>query len=170
MKLPKGKVNVLNNKCKMVSLDTSSTKTGYAIYINGKLDKSGTYDLSKMKENRFENMCISLSNFIKKQEPEIVVVETTAVTRNAQVQRMLTEIIGVCRGCALTMGAEFVELRPTQWRKAVCNKDEKPPKVREELKKWSYDKVKEAYGVTPHTDDESDAILIGQALINLRNE
>lgn len=155
-------------ECKMISLDTSSSKTGYAIFINGNIEKSGVYDLSKMKENRFKTMCISLANFIKGQKPEIVVVETTAVTRNAQVQRMLTEIIGVCRGAAYVIGAEFVELRPTEWRKAVCDTDEKPPKIKEELKKWSSNKVKELFNIESKTDDQADAILIGQALINIR--
>lgn len=154
----------------MISLDTSSTKTGFGIFFNGKLEKSGVYDLSKIKENRFERMCVSLAEFIKTQKPEIVVVETTAVTRNAQVQRMLTEIIGVCRGAAYVVDAEFVELRPAEWRKAVCDKDEKPPKTRDELKGWSRNKVEITYRIVPKTDDEADAILIGQALINMRKE
>lgn len=61
---------------------------------------------------------------------------------------------------------DWQDLRPTQWRKYAALEGEKVPKKREELKKWSINKVSEIFGVNV-TDDESDAILIGLAYCNI---
>lgn len=156
-----------NKICKMVSIDSSSSISGYAYFENGILKNSGRIDLHKEKDSeiRIENMCLNLIDILNQYKPDIVVVEMTVVTRGAATQRMLSEIVGVIRGWALCNYAEFVRLRPSEWRKLVKNDDEFVPKKREELKIWSANKVNEIYNKEVE-DDESDAILLGLARIN----
>lgn len=152
----------------MVSLDTSSTETGYAYFENGILIKSGTINLKKEKvvEIRLEDMCLSIIEILSKYKPETVVIEMTVVERGASTQRLLSEIVGVVRGWSLCNYAEFVSMRPTNWRKLVCDEDEIAPKKRNDCKPWSINKVAQIYSIRVN-DNESDAILIGLARINM---
>lgn len=155
-------------KYKMVSLDTSSTETGYAYFENGILIESGVINLKKEKdiEIRLEDMCLNIINVLSEYKPETVVIEMTVVERGASTQRLLSEIVGVVRGWALCNYAEFVIFRPSVWRKYVCAEDEKVPKKRADCKLWSMHKVKQLFSIEVD-DNESDAILVGQARINM---
>lgn len=155
-------------KYRMVSLDTSSTKSGYAYWENGELIESGLLDTSKEKDReiRLEDMCLSVIKVLDKYKPKTVVIEMTVVERNAQTQRILSEIVGVVRGWTLCNYAEFVSMRPTQWRKLICDTDEKAPRKREECKTWSVQKARQLYNYALDDDNISDAILVGRARIN----
>lgn len=154
---------------KLIGLDTSSSKSGYSIFINGEYMNSGVIDwhTEKNSDIRLHKMCISLLYVLNQEQPNIVVAEMTAVTRNASAQRMLTMILGVIYGWCIVHNVEFVMLRPTEWR-ALISKEKKGRK-REELKAWSIKTVKEKYGLEV-SDDEADSILIGQSLINKRDK
>lgn len=153
------------SKYRMLSLDTSSTISGWAYWENAKLIKSGVIaPKSKDKEERLDSMCLSLLDTLNTYKPQTVVIEMTVVERNAQTQRLLSEIVGVVRGWAILNNSEFVSFRPNDWRKLVC-RDEKIPKKREECKTWSIEKVLQSYKIKAD-DNESDAILIGEARIN----
>lgn len=158
------------SKYRMVSLDTSSTKTGWAYFESGKLKESGVIDCHKEKDSeiRLEDMCFAICDLLTAKKAKTVVIEMTVVVRNAAAQRMLSEIVGVVRGWSLCNFAEFVRLRPTEWRKLIC-KDGKVPTKRDEAKAWSIQMVKEDFKKIV-SDDEADAILIGQARINQMNE
>ena len=154
---------------KLMGLDTSSSKTGYSIFVNGEYSSSEVIDFHKEKNSdvRLNKMCISLLYTLNKEQPNIVVAEMTVVTRNTAAQRMLTMILGVIYGWCVVRNVEFIMLRPAEWR-ALISKEKKGRK-REELKAWSIKTVKEKYGIDV-SDDESDAILIGQSLINKRDK
>lgn len=111
-------------------------------------------------------MILNIYQLIEKEQPQIVVAEMTAVARNAQAQRNLTLILGAIKGKCLEKNIFFCLLRPSEWRKLVNISNEKLPRRREELKRWSLEKVKEEYKIEDINDDVSDAILIGQAYIN----
>lgn len=153
-------------KYRMVSLDTSSTKTGWAYWEAGELTEYGEIDHSKEKdiEVRFEDMCLSILSLLNRLKPETIVIEMESVTRNAHTQRILTEIIGVVHGWALSNYAEYVEYRPLAWRKLNCEEEEKVPAKREDAKAWSITKIKNLFEKDT-TDNEADAILIGRARI-----
>lgn len=106
---------------------------------------------------------------IEREAPDIVVIEETVVLRNPQTQRILTMILGAVFGSCVCNNYKYYSLRPTQWRKAV-HADECLPKKREELKVWSLNRVKSLYGIDNITDDVSDAILIGQAFLNIKGD
>lgn len=156
------------NKCKLISYDTSTKSTGYAVYLSGKFEKYDLLDFKHIKntEERINEMILKIYEIIKKEKPQIIVAEMTVVPRNAQSQRYLTMILGAIQGKCIDENIFFYLFRPTEWRKLVCNNNEKPPRKREELKKWSIEKTYLLFGVENINDDISDAILIGQAYIN----
>ena len=157
---------------KILSLDTSSKVTGYAVFNNGKLIRYSSIDKSDIKnsDERMQDMVRCLIILIEREAPDVVVVEETVVTRNPQTQRMLSMILGAVFGTCVSNHFNYYSLRPTQWRKVVRGDDEKLPKKREELKLWSISKVAELFDINDISDDISDAILIGQAFININQE
>ena len=150
---------------KVIGLDTSSNSTGWSIFIDGEYSKSGIIDCGSIKDTqtRLKKMCSTLLSFLNTNSPDIVTVEMTVVSRNASAQRMLTMILGVVYGWCIIHNAYFEMLRPSEWRALISN--EKKGRKRNELKLWSVRKVKELFNIDV-TDDESDAILIGQAYVN----
>ena len=158
-------------ECKLMSIDSSTNTTGYAFFINGILKSYSTCDYSYIKntQKRIDNMILFICEMIENERPDIVVTELTVVNRNAEAQRNLTMILGAIRYKCLELKIEYYSLRPTEWRKLIKDKEEKIPRKREELKKWSINKIKENYNIETHSDDLSDAILIGQGYINSFN-
>lgn len=148
---------------KILSLDTSSKITGYAVFNNGKLIRYSSIDKSDIKnsDERMQDMVRCLIILIEREAPDVVVVEETVVTRNPQTQRMLSMILGAVFGTCVSNHFNYCSLRPTQWRKAVRSDDEKLPRKRDELKLWSINKVAELFDINDISDDISDAILIG---------
>ena len=148
----------------MVSLDTSTTITGYAIWINGVLDKSGIIDHSKEKniEKRIEYMVNAIYGLIKKSD--IVVIESTKVPRGVSAQRYLTQLLGAVWGFCIDKKIEYVEYAPSVWRKLIAG-ERKIPRKREEAKQWDIKEAKKL-GYKPCDDNEADAILIGIARMN----
>ena len=149
-------------------MDTSTSSTGYAVYISGKLHRYDLIDFKRIKntDERIKEMILKIYEIIETENPQIIVAEMTVVTRNAQAQRNLTMILGAIQGKCLENNIFFSLLRPTEWRKLVNNEKEKLPRKREELKQWSKQKVSDILGINDINDDISDAILIGQAYIN----
>ena len=156
------------SECKLISLDTSTSSTGYAVYISGKLHRYDLIDFKRIKntDERIKEMILKIYEIIETEKPQIIVAEMTVVTRNAQAQRNLTMILGAIQGKCMENNIFFSLLRPTEWRKLVNNEKEKLPRKREELKQWSKQKVSDILGINDINDDISDAILIGQAYIN----
>ncbi len=97
----------------LVSLDLSSTCTGYAKYINGELNTHGTFDFSKSKPSvRPKNMKKSIINYLLLTKPQIVVVESHPNKRNIKEQKMLSELNGIIEGFCMLNYAEFVTQAP----------------------------------------------------------
>lgn len=149
-----------------LSIDSSSTSTGWALFIDYNYVKSGVIDLKGIKDSltRLDDMVLTILDLVKETKPDVVVVEEMVVTRNPQVARMLTMILGAIYGYCIQNNISYCTLRPTEWR-ALITKDKKPRK-REELKQWSKDKVRELFEIDDVNDDISDAILIGRAYVN----
>ena len=155
----------------ILGLDTSSTSTGWSLFVDNKYQKSGLIDLrKKYKETpeRLKYMVVELQNLIDRYSPTTVVIETPVVARNPQTQRLLTTIYGAVYGKCVWDDIQFKDFRPTEWRKLIDSG--KKPRKREELKEWSKQKVHTLFGIENIiNDDVSDAILIGQAYINKCN-
>lgn len=154
--------------CKLLTFDTSTKSTGYALYVSGKLDKYELINFEHIKdtEMRISKMIKYIYKVIKEIDPQIIVTEMTVVTRNAQAQRNLTMILGAIYGYCLKKDIFYCSFRPTEWRKLINISNDKLPRKREELKEWSIQKVNQLFDITDINDDMSDAILLGQAYIN----
>lgn len=143
----------------MVSLDTSSESSGYAVYEAGILGEHGHLDHFKKTEGEFhvQNMNKDLISLLNRIKPAIVVIEKPPYAKgNPNTHVILCIIIGVVRGWCLEHDCEFDLVHTSVWR-AALNPFYPVPKKREDLKKWST----QIAGVID--DNEADAILIGRA-------
>ena len=147
---------------KLLSIDSSTSSTGYAVFIDGKYSRSGCIQIND--DDKLTKMIEHIYSLIINEDPDIIVVEEMVVVRNAQVARYLTMIIGAIFGKCLDNGIYYSSIRPTEWRKLID--PGKKPRKRAELKEWSVQKVKELFDIEGVSDDIADAILIGQAYIN----
>ena len=152
---------------KMLSLDTATRHTGYALFKNGRYEKSGCLSVKSEESDPVDKMLTKISSLLKKYKPNIIVVEDTMVPRNAKVQRDLTEILGAIRFWCVENNSFYYAIKPTEWRKLVKSPDESIPTERKGLKNWAKQKSQKYTHKYITYDDESDAILIGQAYINL---
>lgn len=150
----------------MISLDISTTSTGYAVYGNALLIRSGVIIANnKSMTDRQMVMIEHIHKLFDEYAPVIVVAEEATPTRNAKVMRSLAMISGAAMGWCACHDAEFVLYKPSEWRKLVCNQGESVPFRRDEAKLWAVQKVHDMHGMNVN-DDEAEAILIGQARIN----
>lgn len=155
---------------KMCSIDSSSKKTGIAIYKNGKYKDYRLLDYSndKSMESRFKKMAIGILNTLDELNPDIIYIEETVVLRNAQTQRFLTRLQGVVYAWCVMNDCEFNTIRPASWRKCINLPQGKNIK-REQLKQEAIQYVKEKYSIDVG-DDVADAICIGDAVIKMFGE
>lgn len=157
---------------KILSLDTSTKNSGFAVFIDGELNRFSSIDLSHIGDtwSRMNQMVFSLYGLIEEEQPDYIAIEQTAVARNPHTQRLLTMILGAVYGECVKFGIGYYSLTPNEWRKAVKHKDEKLPRKGEELKIWGINLAKRLYGIDCINDNISDAILIGRAFINMIEE
>lgn len=166
-----------NKNTTLLSLDTSSTITGWALFENGEYKTSGILNWSHIKKmnERLEIMYIDIIQNIQKLEPDIIVLEKDIVgsgkRQNMSTINTLVKLIGGIWGYCLQLNSNttmdytngdfkifYTEYSPSEWRKLVGIKERK----REECKKASIKRVKEKYGIEVD-DNEADAINIGDA-------
>lgn len=151
-------------RCKLISLDTSSSETGYAIFEDAYYASSGILSPDKKLKGqpKMDDMCKRIVKLLTSENPDIVIIERMSVGRNVATARMLAEIIGVVYGwCLSHEGVYYEELTPSQWRGYLGIQGKGK---REELKQVSIDYVND-HGIKVKSDNEADAICIGFAYI-----
>lgn len=160
-------------KCKLLALDTSSSKTGWAIFENAKYKKSGVIDFDtneckkKYKgnsEQRLEDMCLAIINLLKEYKPDIIVIEKLNVGRNMVAVRHLAKVIGVVYCYSILNDCFYYEIQASQWRSQIGIQSTK--KDRKQLKQEAIEYVKNTLGIDV-TDDEADSICAGIGYIKI---
>lgn len=153
-------------ECIMLAIDSSTSKSGIAIFKNGAYQESSLLDCTNFKnmEDRFKEMSLKLIHILDKYKPYIIYIEETVVNRNVAVQRFLTRLQGVIYGYCVLNNCEFNTIRPTSWRK-LAGINQKGKK-RDDLKKLAINAVYQRLGIIVG-DDEAEAILIGIAALEL---
>ena len=155
------------SKTKMISMDTSTTKTGWAYFENSVYISSGVINLDtkeskkKYKNNtdlRIKDMCLNIFSLLNKYSPDIIVVEKLNVCRNMAVVRKLSKIIDIVYVYSIINNCTYYEIQPTQWRSKLGLQEGK--KKREDFKQASINYIKETHGIDVG-DDEADSICAG---------
>lgn len=150
-------------KCRMISIDSSTTSSAYAVFDNGIYKESHLITLEGPMDERFKDMSKQLLSVLECQNPDIIYIEDTVVPRNVQTQRFLTRLQGVIYAYSIFHDCEFNTIRPTEWRKYVGINQGR--KKRGQLKEEAIKLVKEKFNLEVN-DDEAEAVLIGLAVIN----
>lgn len=107
---------------RLLSLDMSTKKTGYAIFNNGKLEK---YDLIEAKEqdilSRIMQMYLHIQELIEKQKIDCLVCEDVPVSQHSNLE--VGKNLCILQGCLLVLSnlhnLELNRLKPTEWRAQI---------------------------------------------------
>lgn len=146
----------------LLSLDTSTTTTGYSVFVNAEYDESGILSTAKAND-KFNVMAIGIIDLMNNIRPDIIVIEQVNVSRNMVATRKLCALVGVVHGWAIEHGVDCYEIGPTEWRGQIGIQSK--GRTRNEFKALSKAYAEEKIGIKDITDDESDAVCIGLAYI-----
>lgn len=158
---------------KILAFDQSTIRTGWALFEDGHLKESGVYDIHKIKDERERSylMYQFIYEIALNKQPDKVVAEAVSL-QNPNVRTIveLARVQGLIRAASyhLPFLTDVVFYEPAQWRKTVGIQTGRGIK-RAELKKASMQMVAERYNKQV-SDDEADAILMGQAACSLITE
>lgn len=151
----------------MVSLDTSIRCTGYCVWNDGIYKRSGIISPppKTIGDDALKTEASLILELLDKEKPDIIVVENTYQSGNLQVYRKLSMLVGVVLGWAVSHDCFFEALEAKRWRSAINTEFAKMKRT--DAKAYSIQQANDKYKITVSTDDEADAILIGQAQIEL---
>ena len=146
----------------MLTLDTSTTCTGAAVWKNGELQSVTSLYSTPGELCRDMEMIKEIILYIVKIKPDIVICEDLNVINNIAVAKKLSGIIGAVNGVCIYKNIFFDKISPKIWRKLITGENT-PPKHRKELKQWDIEQVKILFNIDVKNDDEADAVLLGEA-------
>lgn len=155
----------------LISLDQATKITGYAIFINGKLEKYGHLSLTGEPPQRFVKLRNWLLDKIEKSSEynlKIVLEEIQLQEygndnqRNVLTFKRLAQIQGVLLELLTEKNIEYELIYSNVWKKAAGITAFR----RAEQKQQSQDHVYERYGLKV-TDDEADAICLGECALGI---
>lgn len=158
---------------RILAFDQSTQKTGWAVFDDGQLVESGVCDLHKEKDVnvRLQALWQYAIDLVQRWEPNLVVAENVSL-QNPNVKTIveLARVQGLLQAAAysLPVAEPVTYYMPATWRKAVGIQTGRGIK-RADLKKAAIAMVSEQYHKQV-SDDEADAILIGQAAVSLATE
>ena len=149
---------------KVLAFDQSTKVTGWSVFTEGAYVDSGVLDLSKNKntEERSKQMGLEMCKVITDNKPDVVIIEEVAMQSNAQTLKLLARIQGVAIGFCAAHDIPLHILAPTKWRSTLQYKQGNKVK-RDELKRQSFDYVREHFGFDHFSEDRCEAICINVA-------
>ena len=153
----------------MISLDLATKKSGLAYWENGQYKESYIIDFEKIKDidERTEQMGKKLISALNYYKPTLVYSEDSFNGKNPKTMKCLCRIHGIVMGWCLANDVEYHFIMPSAWRKHIPDFPNGRAIKREQQKEFSIQYVAEHYGFTPLGDDQSDAILVGEAVIKM---
>lgn len=148
---------------RILAIDQSTTKSGYALFSETDLTRWGVLDHHKNKDpdGRFQEMCKHIEELLKNIRPDLVVFEDVSLRQSVNVLIMLARLQGCIMEMCYTYDVDFVIYVPTKWRQ-LCGINQKKHAERDNLKKQAIAFVRGAYGIRVG-DDCAEAICIGLA-------
>jgi len=112
------KVNMI-----IMAIDPASKKIGYAYFVDDRLIKYDSLDLSKDTDinSRYKKIYLDLSNRLLTLNPNVVVLEAQKHFLNAKTARVLNEVVGIIKICCLIEYGfcKLEEIHPKTMKKMV---------------------------------------------------
>ena len=171
---------------KLIALDGSTTKSGYAVFkiykdnhfsmqssgviIPPKTKKAKATTKKEKKENRSLDMDFRMFymrdiifDICEHEHPDYIVVEDTYLGKDPSAYKWLCRLQGFLMGYSQVHNIDFDISQPSHWRSALSIplKDGTRFYKRAELKALSKDYCENTLFIENTTEDESEAILIG---------
>lgn len=149
----------------LLALDQSSRTTGYAIYVDGKLNNYGKFTLEDedigLRLVKFRDKIIQLLHDYEINEVAFEEIQMqNNVVNNVQTFKILSEIYGVLQELITELNIPYTIISSNTWKSTM-----KIPKTkREEEKRRAQALVYQLFQVKA-TQDEADAICLGAHVI-----
>lgn len=150
---------------KILAFDQASAITGWALFVDGKLECSGKINLQKVKDKteRHKQMNIATIGLLEAMKPDYVMIEDVYVGVNAQSIITITRYQGLIMGFCNCHNIPSELILPTTWRK-ILGFTQGRNTGRAQLKKQAQEYVQRHFDLNV-TQDEADAICIGYAAV-----
>lgn len=162
----------MEQKIRLISLDLATKKSGLAYFENNKYQESHVVDYEKIKDidERTVLMGKRLIKALDYYKPTVVYSEDSFKGQNPKTMKCLCKLHGIIMGWCLIHDVEYHFLMPSTWRKYIPDFPNGRNAKRDEQKLFSVQYVMDIYNIKPISDDESDAILIGEAAIRMNSK
>lgn len=149
---------------KSLSLDASSTCSGWSLFEDGKYIESGFIDLKKDKDanHRIYEMAKKISELISYYKPHKIILEDTMMSSNVSTLKMLANLAGAIKFYCYLHDFELETLYPSEWRKYL-NIQEKGAK-RNELKNKAFNVCVDQLGLDNLEEDQAESVCINLAV------
>ena len=140
----------------VLALDQSTTLSGYAIFINQNLEKSGIFKPTGELFERIHKTKEYIRELIQDNNIEYVFIEDIQYQKNQKTYKILANLQGVIINLLVELNIQFEIISPSVWKSWNGIKGRKREQQKENTKK----KVKEIFE-RDFEEDEADAICIG---------
>lgn len=148
----------------ILGFDQSSTKSGFATFVDGEYSSSGVLNLSHIRNDsteRLMKMGEAICKCIDDVKPDKVIIEDIFDKNNVAVLALLARLQGIIMFHCFEKNIPIGVLAPKTWRKIVGIRK----KDRNGAKDEAVQLVNELYGI-PVTADEAEAVCITKAACN----
>lgn len=151
---------------RLLALDQSSRITGYAIFIDGKVETYGKIDLKDEDIGvRLNILRDRLAQLIMDYDIDEIAFEDIYMdgqkVNNVSTFKILAEVFGVCYELFTDMGIKNTAVLAGTWKSTLGIKGKTRPEQKRNAQQW----VIEHYGVKP-SQDECDALCIGAHILS----
>jgi len=149
-------------KTRILSLDDSTTTTGWAVFDGEELKGYGKIEMTqRAPTERIAALKQWMLSMLVKWKPDRVAIEDIQKQENIQIFKVLAQLQGVLENALFEQKIEYDVVHVASWR-SFC---EVKGRNRSELKKNAQGKVKQWYDVSV-TQDEADAICMGRYAVS----
>lgn len=149
------------SETRVLALDQSSRKTGFAVFDGTDLVKYGVIDVDRCndKELRVRSMCEQVMGIVKRFKPNVVILEGITVQGSVAVALLLSQVQGRMIQIAEEHGCRIKIALPSEWRRVLGFRQGKDVQ-REQLKEQATSFIEKSYHISPG-EDCCEAICIG---------
>lgn len=148
---------------RILSVDQSTTQTGYAVFDGGDLRSYGVLkSTGKDSTARMADMCHKIQLLIKKHKPSMMVIEKVSLHSSVTVLVSLANLQGAIFQMCYEKDLGYVLYAPSTWRRIIGIIGGRLK--RDQYKKKAIAFVENSYGITVN-DDCAEAICMGLAYL-----